>query len=678
MRFRYIFLIGFVLLAGWAAEAGAEYPESKQEDTMLMFVGEDLEILSIASRREESAWQAPAVARVITRDMLLESGAKTLGQALSMTPGFYMARREWGTLSYLRGIPNSALFLYDTVPMGSDVSQSFYPLEHDLSLGGVKRVEIIRGPGSVLWGPDAFAGIVNVVPMTGKDLEGTEVGILSGGPDEPAGFYVNHGHNAGAWDLLLSASTRREQEDDTSANVVSFWGDGGKPVPPAERYGEDEPDHSRYHEASARFSYRDWLSLSGRIAGSKRPYAVSGPENTYTWLENRDISSGFLKLEAKKDLDFSSALRFTGTFSMLHPETEVIDMSLSQEESSVYGELIYDRTLLSGTGLFTSGISYREKHIDDAPIWDSFLPDLLGPENLAFLPIITEKDYVSRLWSFFSQYTHKIGDADIWVGLRYDDHDQYADPVSYNMGTSWAITHEWMIKLILGTAYRTPAARQIEYENKPDPEEIKSINLQASWKPVKNFNLSLCGFFNRINDHTAEDYRGISFPNNQDFHGIELDLRFSPYENLDFTSNLTVFNNSGPWETYLYNDYIYIRPDGSHQKHYTVLSNPYDSGPDTLFNLTGRWRISDRISLFSRLNYASSKLLTYPGAETFESSPGEWTLDSAVTVRDLFFPGLDLFLSVKNLTDKEYDIPGSYTMIQGEPLRAEVLFRMRW
>ena len=148
--------------------AESKEPSAGRNDTLLMFVGEDLDVLSIASRRQESAWQAPAVVHAITREEIKERGIRTLSHALEMEPGFYMAKKEWGTQPYLRGIPDSVLFLYDTVPTGSDISKSLHPLDHELSLAPIKRIEILRGPGSVLWGPDAFAGIVNLVPMTGK------------------------------------------------------------------------------------------------------------------------------------------------------------------------------------------------------------------------------------------------------------------------------------------------------------------------------------------------------------------------------------------------------------------------------------------------------------------------------------------------------------------------------
>ncbi len=207
-----VIVISVAMSDAYAVEEGS----AKKSDTLLMFVGEDIDVLSIASRREESAWQAPAVATVITREEIWEKGVRTLSQALEMTPGFYMAQKEWGSESYLRGIPNSVLFLYDTVPMGSDVTKSLQPLDHELSLVSVKRIEVIRGPGSVLWGPDAFAGIVNVVPMTGKDLDGVETGVLYGAPGNQAAALCQYGprrRRLGSFPLRAGSERRGRRYD---------------------------------------------------------------------------------------------------------------------------------------------------------------------------------------------------------------------------------------------------------------------------------------------------------------------------------------------------------------------------------------------------------------------------------------------------------------------------------
>jgi outer membrane receptor protein involved in Fe transport len=426
--------------------ADSEGPPPEHDDTMLMFVGEDLDALSIASRRQESAWQAPAVAQIITREELEERGVRTLSDALTMIPGFYMAKREWGTQPYLRGIPDSVLFLYDTIPMTSDITKSVHPMDHELSLAPVKRIEIIRGPGSVLWGPDAFAGIVNIVPMTGKDLEGVEAGLLYGAQKEEEGFFFNIGHDAGLWDTFLSVSGLRRQEDDKLYNLVRFWGDGKTPVSPLERYGEGELDRARYFEITGNFSFRDWMTISGRISDYKRPYTISGPETEIRWPEARSAPFSFLKLEAKKELNRSSLLRFTGFYNYLNIESEVIDRDLEQNEHTYYGEIIYDKSFMAGQSILTGGLSYRKKRINNAPIWESYLPDYLGPENEYFLPIIAEEDYNTRLWSVFAQYTQKFGDVDCWLGLRNDRHDEYKDHLSYNAGLSWSPSPTWILK----------------------------------------------------------------------------------------------------------------------------------------------------------------------------------------------------------------------------------------
>lgn len=667
--------ISTTISAVWAVEESSV----KKNDTLLMFVGEDIDVLSIASRREESAWQAPAVATVITREEIWEKGVKTLSQALEMTPGFYMAQKEWGSESYLRGIPNSVLFLYDTVPMGSDVTKSLQPLDHELSLVSVKRIEVIRGPGSVLWGPDAFAGIVNVVPMTGKDLDGVETGILYGAPGNQAALYANMGHDGGDWDLFMSVRGRSGEEDDTAVNIVRFWGDDGENAYPYEdRFGNEQPDRSRYFEASGRFSFRDWFSISGLISDYKKPYAITGPtesssQQDLTWPESRGGPFGYVKLEADKDIDSYSGLRFTGYYNWQNSEYEVIDRSFDQKESSVYGELIYDRSFFSGKGVFTGGMAYRQTDVKNAPLWESYFPDYVAQQDTTLLPLYTLKDYDARLWSLFGQYTHKIGDFDLLAGLRNDNHDQYKDALSYNAGVVWNPRSEWIFKLLYGTAYRTPYVKQLLDGEEPELEEIETLNLQVSWKPTEKVNLTVGGFTSKIENHLMEDpYAGLSEPNHQKIYGVELMGNVFPIKQLSFSANLTLLNNSGPDETYNYIKYWDPEP------HYEDLNFPYNTGPKTLFNLTGTWRPMEKVTLFARLGYHSSTQLIYPRADSFTSISGAWLLDTTATITDIAVSGLDLQISIRNLTNTHYEIPGTYSSIEGEPISAEIVLRKRW
>ncbi len=649
-------------------------------DTMLMFVGEDLEVLSIASRREESASQAPAVAGVITRETLEANGAFTLAQALDMTPGFFMAQKEWGSQPYLRGIPDSVLFLYDTVPMLSDTTKSVHPIDEELSLASVKRIEIIRGPGSVLWGADAFAGIVNVVPLTGKDFRGVETGVWAGAPDEPKGFHINAGHDGGEWDGFLSIAGREMAPAGRTADIVGFWGDHtGEPVNPEERYGALQPDRPQYLEITGNASIRDWLAVSGRFSDYSRPYAISDPGRDLVWLESRETPVNYVKAEGKVDMPPDSAIRYTAYYSGMESDYRVIDTGFSPTEKTAYGELLYDHNFLSGRGLFTGGVSFRRKQVDNAPIWDSYLPDFLGPDNESFLPGITETDYDTALWSFFGQYTHKLGPLDLCLGLRQDEHDTYHDRLSFHAGVVWSAAADWTVKTIFGTAYRTPFARQLLDEKEPELEKVTTLNTTVTWSPTEKTELSLGGFVNRIDDHIMEDpYAGLSNPNHQTIRGVEASGRLIPLDGLELGLNLTLLDNTGPDEIYRYNDYSFIRPDGTVVDHYVDLQYPFDTGPETLMNLTATWQPRDRLTLFSRLRYFSGQELIYPRNEDRVPVSGQWLLDISCAVEDVLFERTDLTVSVLNAMDNTYKIPGTYSTIEGAPFEFQIRIKRRW
>ncbi len=678
-----VWVLGLAILLIPLAPSGdfacAEPPAETGTETMLMFLGEDLEVLSIASRREESARQAPAVARVVGREEIRNRGVDTLAGALSLLPGFHPAKREWGYRPYLRGIPDSILLLHDTVPLGTDTTKSLTPFGLQLSLAPVKRIEIIRGPGSVLWGPDAFAGIVNIVPLSGEDVDGVETGVSGGLPDESRSFYINAGRYTGLWDLFLSVNGRAEAGGDDHINLVRFWGDGVTAVPPEARMGSETLDDARYLEASGHADYLDRFSLSFRLADNKIPYAVTRSEEDITWREVRRAPSGFVKVEAKQETGLTSALRFTGAWSFIRPEYEVIDRRLVVDEETFLAETLFDKTVNPGEGLFTGGLSFREKRVKDAVIWVYDLTDYLGPENEQLLPEVEREDYRTRLWSIFGQYTHTFGDIEAWLGLRGDLHDTYRDHLSYNAGVSWSPAEAWMIKLLYGTAYRTPYARQLLESETPELENIRCLQGEIYHAPAPYLDLRLVGFTGRIKDHILEDpYAGLSLPNHQDIYGVELEAAASPAAGVKINANLSLIENTGPQETYHYNDYDYINDEGEIEKHYTDLRYPYDSGPKSLFDLSAAWRITERTTLTGCLAYFSDTRLIYPKSDSFVTLSGAWTLDAAVRFNDLLFPDMEASVAVENLTDRRYEVPGAYSPIEGDPLTVSVTIRKRW
>ena len=670
----FVFFIGLVLSGVCPGFAS---------DTMLMFVGEDLEVLSLASRREEAAWKAPAIAHVITRDTIDNAGDATIADLLEKTPGFYMNEREQGSVPYLRGIPDSALFLFDTVPMGSGANKSYHNIDNEVFLTSVKRIEMVRGTGSVLWGPDAFAGVVNVVPYTGVDFQGIETGVGLSSLDESRSAFVKFGADKGRWTSFVSVSARSAREDDEPFNVVKFWNDGLTAAPPLERMGSDTPDDSQYYELYSSISLDRWLTLSARVTDTNRVYTVSDGTGDYTWEEERSNPTRTLKVEASKATGIDSGIRFTGYYTDYALDLDIIDKEFDQSEQSLYGELIYDQSLFTGDGLLTTGVSWRENKFSDILVWKNFMQDFLDDNEYNLLPFFETKNYGNRLGSVFGQYRHRFSNLELWAGVRNDDHDQFEDKVSYSLGAAWTFSPALLLKTIYGTAYRTPFARQLSQGDDIALERINSTNVQLAWMSGKQRKVSLTLFRNEIDNHVVEDrYEGVglSSANSQTIDGVELEWDFRITDRLSIAGNVTALSNSGPDETYSYSRFNL----DDFAEYYKTLNYDYDAGADTMANLSLNWRLTDHITFVPELRYFSKTQLNYLN-ETGPFDPIEvitiecpevWLVDLHLKIKDVFPFSLDFF--VENLWDEQYSTPGMYSEIEGKSFNAGLLIKMRW
>ena len=685
-----VLMVFLSITIGWAAQS-----TSGLSDTMLMFVGEDLEVLTLASRREERAWDAPAIVSVVTRNQILTNRFLTMNEALSTLPGFYMEKNEAGTQPYLRGLANSVLFLYDTIPTGSDASKTLHQLDGNLSLTSVKRIEVIRGAGSVLWGADAFCGIVNCVPLAGEDVNGVETGILWGPQEEAAGFYVNSGFKKRDLDLFLSISGREEKEDTPDANIVTLWGDEG-PKAPSERFGTLPIDSSQFLEVTGSVDYGRIVRLSGRVSDSCQPYMLTDPGETYRWIEQTRMNTGHVRIETRKLMFGKSAIRLSGALSWLRPQFKIINKTYRQKEETSFAEIIYDRAFFSETGIFTAGIYYRTKQVENAPASESYLPDYLSEKNTNLLPDITEGDYKAHLWSLFSQYHQKIGDVDVFAGLRHDNHDIYEDHSSFSSGILWKPMPAWMLKVLYGTAYRTPFSFHVldspsfsgslyEEGEKPDLEKIGNMSLQIAYKPHSKMKFSLCGFRNQISNHIVADrYAGLSLPGSTDIEGIEAEATVSLADWVDLSSNLTVLSEVEDGEiTYnLEEGVIYIRPDGTLEKLDDVMiSHANIIGPDLLANVMLHFSWTERFSWSLIGNYTSSRKILVLQADKNrwdrETLSGHWGIHANLIVKRVLW-GVDLNVHVRNLLDTDYRSPGIYSSIDGEPFTMELMLIKKW
>ncbi|MBN1208613.1 MAG: TonB-dependent receptor [Myxococcaceae bacterium] len=160
-----------------ASPSGAKAPpRSELEEDLALYSAEDT--LALATRHTESVTRVPAIAASFGRDQLRALGARTVADVLDVVPGLTVSRDVQGFHRVaIRGLRNDAevLFLLN----GHRLNNFFDGRAlMNLPVENLDRIEVIRGPGSALYGAGAFLGVVNLVT---DRSEGVRAAVSGGG-----------------------------------------------------------------------------------------------------------------------------------------------------------------------------------------------------------------------------------------------------------------------------------------------------------------------------------------------------------------------------------------------------------------------------------------------------------------------------------------------------------------
>ena len=167
-----------------------------------------------ASRKVEDISDAPGSVSIVPYQELRAMRYPTLAEAVRSVRGVYVSDdRGYVTLGF-RGFSrpgdygNRTLVLLNGQPMNDDWLWSSY-VGYDLrtDIDDVERIEVVRGPGSVLYGTGAFSGVVNLVTRTPDEPSGAEIGVSAGADGVARGrAHVQHrfGDQGGVWTTLAA------------------------------------------------------------------------------------------------------------------------------------------------------------------------------------------------------------------------------------------------------------------------------------------------------------------------------------------------------------------------------------------------------------------------------------------------------------------------------------------
>ncbi len=145
--------------------------------------------VTTVSKEPAEVWKTAAAVYVITQDDIQRSGVTNIPEALRLAPGVEVARidsSKWsiGIRGFGSRLSRSVLVLIDGRTVYTTLIAGTYWEVQNVLLEDVERIEIIRGPGGTIWGPNAVNGVINIITRHTKDTHGELVSVGGGSVDQ--------------------------------------------------------------------------------------------------------------------------------------------------------------------------------------------------------------------------------------------------------------------------------------------------------------------------------------------------------------------------------------------------------------------------------------------------------------------------------------------------------------
>jgi iron complex outermembrane receptor protein len=196
-----------------------------QDDLKRLSIEELMRIdVTTAARHLQPLGTTAAAISVITGDDIRRAGVTTIADALVLADGMHVARFNNGTWAISpRGFnintANKLLVMIDGRTVYSPLFAGVFWNMEDYVLGDIDRIEVVRGPGAVLWGANAVNGVVNIITRHSRDTQGTLV-TLAAGNEDPLIAEARYGGatTAFTWRAYAKVAARAAQRLATGAS----------------------------------------------------------------------------------------------------------------------------------------------------------------------------------------------------------------------------------------------------------------------------------------------------------------------------------------------------------------------------------------------------------------------------------------------------------------------------
>lgn len=202
-----ILLLQCVLLCVLPASAqiAATYPDQEVQNLKQMSLEQLAQIqVTTPNKAPESAFTSPSAIYVLTGDQIRRAGVRNIPDALRLVPGVEVAQIDASRWSVgIRGfgsrLSRSVLVMIDGRTVYTTLLAGTYWEVQDMVLADIDRIEVIRGPGGTIWGPNAVNGVINIITKKASDTQGALAELGGGSLRWGEGNFRyggTHGHTA--------------------------------------------------------------------------------------------------------------------------------------------------------------------------------------------------------------------------------------------------------------------------------------------------------------------------------------------------------------------------------------------------------------------------------------------------------------------------------------------------
>ncbi len=437
----------------------------------------DLDQVVVTSTRTAIALEdSIAPTQVIDRAAIERSQATSLQELLRGRAGINLANSGGAgkqTSLFMRGTNSShTLVLIDGVRVNSaDFAAAAF---QDIPVEQIDRIEIVRGPGSSLYGSEAIGGVIQIFTRRdhGAFAPHFQLGAGSHGLREGSGGFG--GGSERGWFGGDASYLRTDGIDACRGSATLFQG-----------CYADEPDRDGYRNRSLNlrggYTVSDVLSVE---ASALRTEGENEYDGFYDYSEiMQQVFSGKLRYNPGERL----ALTVSAGRSDIESDNYSAGVHASTNNTHRDTASVQADVAVASGQLLSAGVDWYQDHLDSSTAYR-----VNSRENTAL----------------FVQYQGTFGGQQWQAGLRNDDNDQFGNHTTGSLGWGMTLGDGFKLSANYGTGFKAPTFSDLydPWSGVPNlkPEESESLNLGLS-QTTANWNWALDVYETRIDDLITYD-----------------------------------------------------------------------------------------------------------------------------------------------------------------------------